>query len=316
MTTSGSVDFNQTRNEIITDSLVLLGIYDPGDTVNSSDINFCSNILNKMVKGWEAQGLHLWTAQEATLFLNLNQKSYSLSSSSSTDICGDDAKFTTLTADASGASLTVDSTTGFSVSDKIGIVLDDLTTQWTTIASVDSTTAVTLNASLTSAASSGNSVFVFTTRTDRPLAITSARYRDGGGSERPIERDGRTDFMEIPLKDSTGPTIRIFYSPKVSSATLYTWPVCDDPNGCITFSYLRRIQDFDSSSDNPDLPQEWLECITYNLAIRIASAYGIATQKLNPDISLIAQSSLAEMTLWDDDDGSLIICPAYRMDGC
>jgi hypothetical protein len=125
---------------------------------------------------------------------------------------------------------------------------------------------------------------------------------------------GRDEFMQLPNKPQVGPCVSYYFAPKVSDAWFYTWPTADDVNSCIKFSYLRRIQDFVASTDNPDLPQEWLEPITYNLAIRIAPAYGIATQKLNPDISVIAQSSLQEMQLWDSEEGSYRICPNYRYD--
>lgn len=314
MSTSGSTNFTQTRDQIITDSLVLLGVYGQGDTVTSADLSFCSNILNKMVKAWECQGIHLWTEEEGAMFFNLSQQVYSVSSSSSTDYAGSNVVFNQLDSNGSGSSLIVRSTIGITVSDYLGVVLDNGTIQWSTVSSIDSSTQLTMNASLSSSSSAGNSVFTFTTRVDRPLALTSTRYRTGSGVERPIKLCGRREFMNLPNKEMTGPTNQCFYSPKVSSAKLYIWPTADDVNDCITFSYLRRIEDFDSSSDNPDLPQEALEAITYNLAVRVASSYGISTQKLNPDITIIAMNSLQELELWDSEEGSLMIVNDYRYD--
>lgn len=311
MTTSNSTDFSQTRNEIIADTLTLLGVYGQGDTVSTNDYNFCSNILNKMVKAWEAQGIHLWTQQEGAIFLTASQQSYSITSTAS-DIAGDDVVFTLLSADASSTSLTVDSTTGMTAADKIGIKLDANTIQWTTIVSVNSATTLTITTGLTSTASSGNNVFTFTNRVDRPLHITSTRFRTSSGYERPLEVRGRTEFMNIPNKTETGKANQWYYAPKVSTATYYVWPTADDVGDCLRISYVKRIQDFDSSSDTPDLPQEWLEAITYNLAVRVASAYGISTQKLNPDIMVIAASSLQEIELWDAEEGSLNIVPSIE----
>lgn len=310
MTTSNSTNFSQTRNEIIADSLVLLGVYSPGDTIDTKDYTFCSNILNKMVKSWESQGIHLWTGQEGAIFLKANQHFYSLKNTS-VDISGDDPIFTHITSSSTGTSLTVDSTTGMTAADNIGIVLDDNTIQWTTIVTINSTTVITINTALTDTASIDNNVFVFTNRIDRPLHITSVRYRDSGGTERIIKIRGRDEYMAIPNKDAEGPANQGFFSPKVADALFYTWPVCDDVNDCLTISYTRRIQDFDASTDTPDLPQEWLEPITYNLSLRIAPAYGISTQKLNPDISVIALNSLMEMQLWDAEEGSTRIIPNY-----
>lgn len=312
MATSNSTDFTQTRDEIITDCLWLMGIIGEEDTPNANQISKCSNILNKMIKGWEAQGIHLWTQQEGALFLSSGKQYYDITGSG-TDIAGDDVIFTTLTLDASGASLSVASVEEMNVLDNIGIKLDNNTIFWTTIASLGSL-SINLTDSLPSQASASNNVFVFTNRVDRPLWITSARYRSAGGYERPLLPKGRDDFMRIPNKSAIGPANTVYYSPKVNSSRLYVWPTCDDVGDCIRFSYTRRIQDFDAGNNTPDLPQEWLEAITYNLCIRVAPAFGLSTQKLNPDISIIAINSLEEMKLMDGEDGSTKIVPNYRYD--
>lgn len=313
MTTSGTTSFSLNRDQIITTALNLIGVYGQGDTVSANDITFMANLLNMMVKAWEGQGIHLWTYQEAALFFTLNQQRYNLSSTS-TDVTGDDPVYTTLTANGSGTSLTVASNVGIAANDNIGIKLDSNVIQWTTVLSISGTTIVNLNASLTSAASSGNNVFAFTTRTDRPLEITSARYKYSSGLERPLTRKGRDDYMRIPSKTTPGKANQYYYAPKVSNSFVFLWPTADDVGDCLPFSYIRRVQDFNTSTDTPDLPQEWLEPITYNLAVRAAPGFGIATNKLNPDISAIAQTSLLEMQLWDSEQGSINIVPNYLYD--
>lgn len=313
MTTSNSTDFILTRDQIITQALNLLGVYGQGDTVSPNDISFSAIALNMMIKAWEGQGIHLWTSAEAALFFTAGKQKYSLASTS-TDIAGDYPIFTILSSTASGSSLIVTSTTGMAVNDNIGIKLDSNAIQWTTIASIPDSTTINLNASLTGTATNGNNVFTFTNRTDRPLEISSSRYKYAGGIERPLTKKGRDDFMKVPDKTTTGKANQYYYTPKVSDSWLYLWPTADDVGDCLRFSYSRRIQDFDSSSDTPDLPQEWLEPIVYNLAVRLAPGFGIATAKLNPDIAMIAQTSLQELQLWDSEEGSLNIVPNYRYD--
>jgi len=313
MTTSNSTDFILTRDQIITQALNLLGVYGQGDTISANDISFSATALNMMIKSWEGQGIHLWTSSEAALFFTLGQQKYSLSNTSS-DITGDYPIFNLLTSSASGSNLIVNSTVGINVNDNIGIKLDSGIIQWTTVLSIPDATTINLNASLSGTASTGNNVFSFTTRTDRPLEISSSRYRYSDGTERPLNKKGRDDFMKVPLKTTTGKANQYYYAPKVSDAWMYLWPTADDVGDCIRFSYSRRIQDFDASSDTPDLPQEWLEAIVYNLAVRLAPGFGISTGKLNPDISMIAQTSLMEIRLWDSEEGSLNIVPNYRYD--
>src|SRR3990167_9187035 len=82
MATSGSTNYTQTRNEIIQDALALIGVYGIGRTISAEDTNFTSNMLNKMIKTYHAQGLHLWAKEEGYLFVADNTGSYTLSSDS------------------------------------------------------------------------------------------------------------------------------------------------------------------------------------------------------------------------------------------
>lgn len=316
MATSNSTNFNQTRNEIISDALQLLGVIGANDTAAANDITFCSNLLNKMVKSWEAQGVHLWTASEAIIALRDGVNKYTLVNSASGDKAGDSAIDTTLTADASSGAttLTLDDTTGMTAADNIGIALDDNTRHWTTIVSVDSSTQVTITSGLASAASSGNTVITYTTKLDRPLNIVAVRYKNSSGVERELRKMGRVEFMRMPNKSNTGTVNSYYYSPQRDNGLLYVYLTPSDANDYLTVSYLRSIQDFDASSDNPDFPQEWLDPITHNLAVRAAPAYGISLSKTNPDLVVTAKTLLEEMNAWDTEEGSLRIVPNHRYD--
>ena len=313
MAVSNSSDYNQTRNEIIADSLTLLGVYRPGATVSSADYAFCSNILNKIVKDWEGQGIKLFTQEEGILILTDGKSTYTLSAST-TDKVGMNPVQTALTADCSSTSATVASTVGMTATDNISIALDDNTIHSTTIVSVDSSTALTLTAAPASTASSGNSVYTYTSAVGRALYITSARLQSSSGVEREIEVMGHTQFMSLPNKQVEGSISAIHYAPKVSSGTLYVYQVPSDVNECIRFTYARSIMDFDNSTDNPDFPQEWLYALTANLAVRLASTYGKDVQKTNPQLVLDAGTSLLQLQLFDTDEGSTFIVPRERYD--
>ena len=129
MATSGSVDYNQTRNEIIQDALALIGVYGAGRTVSSEDMSFANNILNKMVKAWQAKGIHLWAKEEGTLFVADNTGEYTLgpNAGNARATTADDAVITELSAAEAAAQtiLSVKDSTGMAASDIVGIVLDD-----------------------------------------------------------------------------------------------------------------------------------------------------------------------------------------------
>ncbi len=308
MTTSGSTNYNLTRNEIIAHALTKLGVYRPGATVRAADYTFCSTELNLMIKSWEGQGIHLWTQEEGGLFLTANQYKYTLSSST-TDKIGKNPVQTYLTADCSGTTVTVNSTTGMTAADNIGIALDDNTISWTTIVSVDSSTQITITSAPSSTGSSGNAVYTYTTATGRALYIKSARLQTSSGTERPIKVMGSQEFMDQPNKQSTGVINSIYYSPKVDSGLLYVWMTPSDVNECIRFTYARSIEDLDASSDNPDFPQEWLDALTSNLAIRVAGAYGKNLSKSDPALLNQAQQTLLQLQLFDLEEGSSYVVP-------
>lgn len=305
MTVSNSTDFNQTRDQIIADALMSLGVYRPGATVTANDTTICSNWLNKIIKSIVARGIHMWAETEGTLFLRNGVNQYTIAGS---DNVGDNVIETTLTT-GSGTALTVASTAGMTAADNIGIELDNNTRQWTTIVSVDSSTTLTITAGLTSAASSGRTVFSYTTTSSKALYVSSVRNRTSDGIDLPINLRGRDEFMMISNKASTGTNInQCFYVPNLTTGTMYVWPT---PNNCasrLKFSYQRVLNDFDSSGDTPDVPSEWLECLTVLLKWRIAPTYGKNIQE-QAMLQKEANDMLLEMNLWDINSGSIFIQP-------
>jgi hypothetical protein len=314
MATSSSYDYSQTRDQIIADTLQLLGVIGAGETATANDVTFCSSMLNKMIKAWQAQGIHLWKETEGVVILQEDQSTYTLAAGSA-DVAGDDPYETTLTAAASSSAttLTVSSTDYMAAADAINVELDDGTTHHTTIVSVDSTTAITITSGLASAAASGNRVTTWTTNLNRPLNIINCRYYYRSGLERKMKKLSRGEWAALPTKEtSEGPSTCFYYSPRLSNGLLYVWPRPNTVEDTLHITYIKTFEDFDAAGNDPDFPQEWLECITYNLATRVAPAYGISLSKVNPDIAMIAQTSLIEASSWDSEEGSIRICPNNR----
>jgi hypothetical protein len=317
MTTSGTITFTETRDQIITNALTLLGAIAAGETATTADITNGAMFLNAMAKAWVAQGIHLWTEESGTLFLVLGQAQYNLiagaTGANASDGTGTPVE-TTLSAQGSGTSIVVTTSTGMTVGDNIGVVQNTGVIQWTTIASIASTT-VGLNASI-SVSNSGNGVFTYTTQLPRVLSIQSARLRNASGFDIKMDIRPREDYNNIPQKLITGSPIILYYSPQLTQGQVFLWPTPSDVNSRVEITYLRQIQDFDASGDNPDFPQEWLEAITYNLAVRIAPAYGINLSSGgisgNPDILIQAKQYLDDMKAWDSEQPFTKIVPKPR----
>jgi hypothetical protein len=314
-TLSGSTDFNQTRNEIVTDSLVLLGAVEEGETPNAEALQYGIRQLERMVKHWQGQGTHLWSRREATLFVVPSRASYELGPSSSQNAAEDNEIVrTTLSGDeASGQTiLSVTSSTDMTAADKCGIVLDDDTMQWTTIASVDSSTQITVDDALTGAAAEDNKLYAYTNDLARPLRIVDVRRRDeNSDQDTPIILNSHEEYQRLPNKTNEGETNIVYYHPEHRNArgTIYLWPVPNTVDRTIRLSCLLPLQDFDASGNNADLPTEWLDTIVWNLAKRLLPSYGAAGQVSAQMIMQGGTTMLNEMTQWDQEPESVYFAP-------
>jgi hypothetical protein len=76
MTTSGTATFTYNRDQIIKMAYRKLGVINASETPSSQLVQDASDALNLWVKALNATGLHIWTEEEATLFLQPGQVSY------------------------------------------------------------------------------------------------------------------------------------------------------------------------------------------------------------------------------------------------
>lgn len=280
MTTSGSTDFSLAGDYIITAALRKLRVLDAGETAEAGDITTGRQALNLLIKQWAGlKDINLWLTQEACLFLEYQEESYTLGPTG--DYCGvlSDCVKTQLAADAaaSATALTVDSNTGIAASDYVGVELDDGTLHWDVQSGAPAgTTDLTLTTGLASAASTDNYVFAFTTKITRPIDILEARIRNTDESDREItiEKDRKDFFSRITDKTSDGETTRIWYDPLPTNGILYTWPTADDVTKRVIFTMRRTVEDFDAAANDFDGPPEVIGALIWNLAIDLAPEYG------------------------------------------
>ena len=311
MATSNSTNFTLTTNDIIVEALEQLGVLSPYDSLSGEDYASCLKTLNMMVKSWQAQGLHLWTETEAVLMLTKDQSNYQLGNSSS-DYASDEIYKTELSVAgvASDTSLSVDSTTNMAVSDVIGVELDDDTIHWTTISSVTDSTTVVLASGLASAAAIDNNVYWYTTAMSKPLRISDCRVLQDDGTEREMREISRKTYFNFINKALTGTPNQFYVDYQRDHAQIYVYPTPVDSSSRLRITYKRIIEDFDSSTDTADLPQEWLETIVYNLAVRLAPKYHKEEKVVTgTGIALLAAQTLETLKGWDSEKASLKFIP-------
>lgn len=309
MSTSGIITFNRTRDQIIKAALRKCGIYAEGETPTAQQITDGAEDLNMMVKGWKALGINLWCYQEIAIFPVVGQASYSLG------VGGDKAAstyvVTTLAADgaASAGTVTLTSVTGVATTYHIGIVLDDGTLQWTTVNGAPAGSVVTLTAPLTSAATSGNLVYVYQTIANRPLRVSAGRIKISNGNEIPMKIISRQEYFNLPIKTNEGKPTQLYYDPKlITTGKVYIWSTFQTVNDFLIVTAQREIEDFNTLSDNADLPVEWLEPLVYNLAARISLDYGI-DKTTRDDLAAMAAAFLDTVMAYDQEAVSISFTP-------
>lgn len=286
MTTSGSVTFSVTRDDICKQAMYDCGALGIGETMSDDDLQLCAFRLNLIVKQMMgtidlAPGLKVWSRKNGNLFLSNSTGTYSLGPGGN----GWATAFTstTLAASASlGAStISVASATNIGNGDNIGVSLSDGSIQWTTVNGAPAGTTVTLTAVLTAAATSGSTVYDYTTANQarRPLQIITAVLRDSNKNDTPLWFYNLQDYQTLPSKvntQNTGDPTTIFYQANLTNGTLRTdVGAAADTTKYIHMVYLSPIEDFNSATDTPDYPQEWYRPLVKVLAVEIAPAFSL-----------------------------------------
>lgn len=272
MATSGTVTYSVNELDIITDALVTIGVLDPDEAPDAGHISVARRKLNLFLKQWTSQldfapGLKMWTRRTAYLFLQDGQVVYSLGPSG--DHATESYVRTTLTASAAlGAStITVASATSIANTYYIAVELDSGALQWTTVSGAPSGLTVTLAATLTGAASSGNSVFCYQTKMRRPFKLEAAVLRDVNDKDVPLDAEMLLpEYESIYDKTAEGSPSRLYFEAQRTNAKAFIDCAPDDATKVIRLRYLSYIEDFSAGTNDADLPAEWARPVVLQLA--------------------------------------------------
>jgi len=307
MAYSGSYDYSVTRDDIIKGALRTIGIIKRGTVPPTVDVTDVAQALNLMIKAWQAEGIGLWLNKMVTVFLQDATQAYDMSAASGHHTTSYVA--TTLDADAESGDLTIEvaSATGIASAYYIAVMLDDGTLQWTTVNGAPSDTTVTLAAALTDDASSGNAVFCYQTKAQKPMQILGAWLRDSSGFDLPLQIVGRDEYEDIGDKDSEGAVSKVYYDPQLTTGKLYIWPSPDDAASVVRLLAKYPAQDLDAATDTPDFPIEWAEALKFNLALRIAPEFmdDVAEDRMKYIVAL-AENSLKSAMRFDAELGTSV----------
>ena len=297
-----------TGTQAIRDALLLCGGIGADEPIEGDATTDALRAANNLLKSWQAQGMHMWVRKEATLFPVVSQAEYSLGPATTDAHWAETYVSTNLNGAAASAatSFPVDSVTSMSVDDNIGIALTDGTRQWTTIKSISSLT-ITPATALTGAASDNGTVYTYTSRPQRPLRIIHAR-RSEASVDVDVDIESLNEYFDQPDKTSNGTIVFVAYKPTLTSGKLFLWQTAGNADQLLKFTFEHPLSDITAAAAL-DLPQEWYQAFTYNLADRIEPQYRIIDAGRRRELKQNAQMYLQEALDFDADTGSISFQP-------
>ena len=178
--------------------------------------------------------------------------------------------------------LEVGTTTGMIVADNIGVVLNDGTIHWTTIASITDADTVVITTGITGAAAIDNHIYWYTDKIVRPNELLELYRREYDNVvDVPLIRLSRTDFFTLSDKDTEGTPVNFYYDAQLTDSVMSVWPTANATfakNSTLQLLIKKPVDDMDSATDDFEFPQEWYEAVVYGLAERIAPMIGYPIQ--------------------------------------
>lgn len=323
MTTSGVTNFSLNRLEICTRAAELAGRAGQGKDLDDYILRKMSDSLNMMLAHWNKSGPHLWKIDEGVLFLQPYQNKYKLGNASTDDYaCAkDDLVITQLNGSLAdnATALTVDSTTGMTVGDYIGVVMSTKYVHWTTIATIPTSTTLTLTSGVTETCNDNAYVYTFTNKIYKPQDILKKTVKCMTGvnagatstlQSNPMVSFGYADMQSfIDVDQASATTLSGYnYLPQNINGLLYTYPTPNDGAYRVHFSYKKQLEDMVDTTDTADMPKEWLEAIIYQLALREC----VDKSERFQNIAALATSMLEDLKAASQSFGDIQLTPRNR----
>lgn len=150
------------------------------------------------------------------------------------------------------------------------------------------------------------------TFTTVPAEITDVRITRNS-MDLPMNRMSRMEYQALPLKTTQGYPTQYYYDRQRSGGTFYVWPAPDATGGTVSFTYRRYIMDAGNGTNTLDIPKEWLQAVTSNLAVMLAPRYDMEIPKA---VAAIATATYDILKAYDtgEGQGSISIGPYNGQD--
>lgn len=150
---------------------------------------------------------------------------------------------------------------------------------------------------------------------EKPLRVLSVRRRVTSGSiDTPMIEWSRQEYFDQPNKTIDSVPTAFYFDPQTTTGTLYVWPRPSTATASaqtLQVTYMRKMDDFDASDNDADLPQEWLQALSYALAAELALKYGVSPD-IRSEINARAGALYGALSGFDNEPTSVFIQPDSR----
>jgi len=249
LATSGSFNWDQTRNQIVTDALRTVGAIDQEGSPSAAQLSNGCEALNSIVKNLQTMGLGLWAREWTTAALTASTM---LTHNAVNYIC-----VRSHTSSAAGA-----------VGDEPGVGND-----WETFWMVGGT-----GGGAWATATAYNAIGDFVPASDT-IFIEEAFIRRNN-FDHPMRVVRYADYLTgVGAKYSTGLPSVLTFNNSLASPVVLMSPQSESASDIVNYLRYRKLEDFDAAADNPDSPASWVELLVFALARRISPQYGLPLEE-------------------------------------
>lgn len=239
MATSGSYDWNRTRDQICEAALRKIGALGQGQTATAVQMSEAVEALNARVKAWRNDGIRLW---------KLDWLVHTLTASS--EVVGSDALNYTCVKGHTGVTAVDKPITAAGHPEK-WIVRGSSGVAWT------ETAHVTIGEMTPVAGIIGiERLIVRSDMIDHNIVLISGE-----------------EYANISDKYVEGLPIKAWFDHRNNKVHLYPYP--DDLSDIIRYRGVYALEDFDAAGDDPDMEARWVEPLIYDVAHALSPEYGL-----------------------------------------
>jgi hypothetical protein len=256
MATSGSADFSLDMAEITEEAFERCGL----ELRTGYDSRTARRSLNLLFADWANRGLNLWTVEQIT------QTMAQLSTSSA--VATYPLGAITMSVAASGSFSIGETITGGTSSATAEIITKPSATTFTITVPVGTFAAAETITGSSSAATTTVSAAVSLVDCQSTVDILEVVLRRSG-EDIGITRISRQEYLTTPTKTTQGRPTQVYIDRQITP-TLTVWPTPENSTDSLVYYRVRRIEDADAATNNPDIPFRFLPCLVAGLAFHIS----------------------------------------------